>query len=142
MSPRPEIILLVEDDEDDRFFMQLALRRAAIDDPLHHVPNGREAIAYLNGDGAYADRAKFPRPTVMFLDLKMPYAGGFEVMEWMRQRSQFADIVVIVLTSSAEERDHTRAYQLGARSYLLKPPAREMILDVWKLLALRLAPPG
>lgn len=140
MTSRPERILLVEDDEDDRFFMQLALQRAAIVDPLQVVNNGREAIAYLSGDAAYADRAKFPLPTVIFLDLKMPYLGGFEVLEWIRSRPQFAAIAIIVLTSSAEERDHKRAYQLGARSYLLKPPSRDMILEVWKALALRPEP--
>ena len=138
MKPNHEIILLVEDDEDDQFFIQVALEKAAIRDPLKTVNNGREAIAYLAGEEQYGDREKYPLPTIMFLDLKMPYMGGFEVLEWLRSRGdEFAGIVVIVLTSSPEERDHTRACQLGARSYLLKPPTRDMLIDIWKMLALR-----
>ena len=142
MKPHEEIILLVEDDEDDQFFMQVALGKAGIRDPLRIVSNGREAMAYLAGEERYADREKFPLPTVIFLDLKMPYVNGFEVLEWLRGRgNDFAHIVVIVLTSSPEERDHIRAYQLGARSYLLKPPSRDMLRSVWQMLSLRLVQP-
>jgi CheY-like chemotaxis protein len=137
MSPHREIILLVEDDEDDQFFMRDALKRADIRDPLQVVNNGRDAVAYLTGDGRFADRQAYPLPSVVFLDLKMPLMDGFAVMEWIRARREFADLVIIVLTSSPEERDHTRAYQLGARSYLLKPPTRETLTDVWRTLALR-----
>lgn len=138
MKNRPEIILLVEDEVDDQFFMQVAMEKAGIRDPLHVLDDGRDAIAYLKGEGIYADRAKHPLPTVMFLDLKMPFVGGFEVLEWLRSRGdEFKGLAVIVLTSSPEERDYTQAYQLGARSYLLKPPTREMLLDIWKTLALR-----
>jgi len=132
-----ESILLVEDDEDDQFFMKIALEKAGIRDPLKIVNDGRQAIAYLSGDGEYADRALFPLPTLIFLDLKMPYINGFGVLEWLRERGEFSNVPVIVLTSSPEERDQTHAYQLGARCYLLKPPTREMLLDVWQKLALR-----
>lgn len=143
MNPRPEVILLAEDDENDQFFMQIALQRAEVRDPLHIVGNGRDAIAYLAGEKPYDDREKYPQPTILFLDIQMPYLSGFDVLEWLRsRRNEFSNLVVIVLTSSPEERDHTRAYQLGARSYLLKPPTREMILDIWKMLALRPPPAG
>ena len=138
MKASREIILLVEDDLDDQFFMQVALEKAGIRNALHIVNDGRAAIAYLAGEGPYADREQFPLPTVLFLDLKMPYVNGFEVLDWMRGRGhEFATIVIVVLTSSPEERDHTRAYQLGARTYLIKPPTREMLLDIWEMLALR-----
>jgi CheY-like chemotaxis protein len=141
LSDPGHIILLVEDDEDDQFFMQVALERAGIRDPLQVVSDGREAIAYLAGEGSYGNRSKYPRPTLIFLDLKMPYVSGFEVLEWLRARGdEFKEVAVVVLTSSPEERDHKRAYQLGARSYLLKPPTGEMLLDIMKMLALR--PPG
>jgi CheY-like chemotaxis protein len=137
VNTKEQIILLVEDDEDDQFFMKIALDKAGIHDPLQIANNGREAIAYLSGGGEFADRRHFPLPTVIFLDLKMPYVTGFDVLEWLRSRGdEFAGIPVIVLTSSPEQRDQTRACELGARSYLLKPPTREMLLDVWKTLTL------
>jgi CheY-like chemotaxis protein len=137
MKTKGEIILLIEDDEDDQFFMKIALEKAGIQDPLQIANDGREAIAYLGGDGEFADRGLFPLPTVIFLDLKMPYVNGFGVLEWLRSRGdEFADTPVIVLTSSPEERDQKHACQLGARAYLLKPPTREMLLDVWKMLAM------
>jgi len=143
LKPSSEIILLAEDDEDDQFFMQVALEKAGISDPLRIVNNGREAIAYLAGEGPYTNREQFPLPTLLFLDLKMPYVNGFEVLEWLRNRTaEFTHLSIIVLTSSPEERDHTRAYQLGARSYLIKPPTSEMLVDIWKLLALRPARGG
>jgi CheY-like chemotaxis protein len=137
VKPKEEIILLVEDDEDDQFFMKIALQKAGISDPLRIVKDGQEAIAYLGGEGEFTDRERFPLPRIIFLDLKMPYVNGFGVLEWLRSRGdQFAGTPVIVLTSSPEERDQTRAYQLGARCYLLKPPTRDTLLEVWKTLSL------
>src|SRR5262249_50156824 len=129
VNAKDEIILLVEDDEDDQFFMKVALDKAGIRDPLQIANDGREAISYLAGDGAFSDRTLFPLPTIIFLDLKMPYVNGFGVLEWLRTRgNEFSSTPVVVLTSSPEERDQTHAYELGARSYLLKPPTREMLL--------------
>jgi len=137
VKPKEAIILLVEDDEDDRFFMKIALEKAGIADALRIANDGREAIHYLGGEGEFSDRERFPLPRIIFLDLKMPYVNGFGVLEWMRGRgNEFLGTPVIVLTSSPEERDQARAYQLGARCYLLKPPTRETLLDVWKTLSL------
>lgn len=125
-------LLLVEDNEDDAFFMRRALTRAGITHRLHHVGDGREAIAYLAGEGRYADRTAHPLPTIMFLDLNLPYKTGLQVLEWVRQQPQLSRLIVIALTSSSESVDLKRAYQLGANSYVVKPPSAERLIEIAK----------
>lgn len=115
-------ILLVEDNDDDVFAMQRALRKAKIAHPLQVVTDGQKAIDYLSGNGTYTDRAYYPLPSLIFLDLKLPYVDGFEILTWLRQQPNLRDVAVVVLTSSAEEIDRNRASQLGAYTYLVKPP--------------------
>jgi CheY-like chemotaxis protein len=121
------IFLLVEDNEDDVFFMERAFRQAGMHNPLHVVHNGEEAINYLSGQNGFANREQYPLPDMVFLDLKMPGVNGFEVLKWMRE--QHLNMPVAVLTSSPEEIDRKRAKELGADCYLLKPPTKEMILS-------------
>src|SRR5437899_3388971 len=98
-------ILLVEDNEDDIFLMRRALKKAQIVTNLQSVTDGQQALDYLSGAGQFSDRGVFPLPTVVFLDLKLPYVGGFEVLAWLREQPLLNSIVVVVLTSSAENRD-------------------------------------
>ena len=114
-------ILLVEDNEDDAFFMNRALRDAGITNPVRLVEDGQQAIDYLGGAGEYADRKDNPLPMVVFLDLKLPFKSGHEVLEWIRKQPEFAKLIVIVLTSSNEPVDLNRAYKTGANSYVVKP---------------------
>jgi len=127
-------ILLIEDNEDDVFMMKRALKLALITNPLQVVADGQQALDYLAGAGEYADRDKYPVPFLGFLDLKLPYVHGFEVLSWIRQRPELDCLLVVVLTSSAEERDHAKASALGARSYLVKPPTAEGVKDIFKSL--------
>ena len=122
--------LLVEDNEDDVFFMERAFQQAGVHNPLHVVKNGEEAIEYLSGQNQFSDRQEHPLPDLIFLDLKMPGVNGFEVLKWMRD--QPLNMPVAVLTSSPEEIDRQRAFELGAGCYLLKPPTKEMVLDCIK----------
>jgi CheY-like chemotaxis protein len=126
----PTTILLVEDNEDDAFFMQRALRDAGIDCPVRLLEDGQQAIDYLGGQGDYADRAAHPLPMIVFLDLKLPFKSGHEVLEWIRRQPQFAKLIVIVLTSSNEPVDLNRAYKNGANSYVVKPPTPEQLTDL------------
>jgi CheY-like chemotaxis protein len=126
----PETILLVEDNEDDAYFMRQALKDAEIINPLRGVEDGQQAIDYLSGTGKYADRNQFPLPTVVFLDLKLPIRSGHEVLQWIRAQPAFKKLVVIVLTSSSEPVDLNRSYQLGANSYVVKPPTPEQLLEL------------
>ena len=122
-----DTILLVEDDRDDVFIFTRALESAQVPHPLCVVTNGQEAVDYLTHKGKYSDQEKYPLPFVIFLDLKLPYLDGFEVLSWIRQQPSLQSIVVVVLTGSDETRDHQKAYTLGARSYLVKPPQAEDI---------------
>jgi CheY-like chemotaxis protein len=124
------VFLLVEDNEDDVFFMERAFQQAGVHNPLHVARNGEEAIDYLSGKHDFADRARHPLPDLIFLDLKMPGMNGFEVLKWMREQS--LKLPVAVLTSSPEEIDRQRAVELGAECYLLKPPSKQMVLDCIK----------
>ena len=124
-------ILLVEDNEDDVFAMSRALNLGNFTNPLQVVTDGQQAVDYLSGAGQYSDRENYPLPFIVFLDLKLPYVDGFEVLTWIRKQPVLDAIVVVVLTSSAEERDHQRAYALGARSYLIKPPTPECLADIF-----------
>lgn len=115
-------ILLVEDDRDDVFIFERALKAAGIANPVMVVKTGQEAMDYLSHQGSYTDRDKYPLPFVIFMDLKLPYVDGFEVLSWIRAQPALQSIVVVVLSGSDETRDHQKAYALGARTYLVKPP--------------------
>ena len=113
-KPEEAVILIVEDNEDDVFLMERALKAAKVTSPYRVVSDGEEATRYLKGEGIYADRAKYPYPAVIFLDLKLPYMSGFEVLEWKLKNKELPPTIVIVITSSNEAKDLKRAYSLGA----------------------------
>jgi len=114
------VILLAEDEEDYVLLIRRAFAQAQIPNPLHVVWNGQEAIAYLKGEGKYANREEYPLPDLFLLDLKMPRVNGFEVLKWVRAQPGLAPLRVLVLTSSDEIRDVNEAYKLGANSFLVK----------------------
>ena len=120
-------ILLVEDDDDDVFLFKRALKAAKITNSVNVVTDGRAAIEYLSSASHGADPEEYPLPFIIFLDLKMPHVDGFEVLSWIRAQPQLDSIIVVVLSGSDQPRDHQRAYALGARSYLTKPPKPEEI---------------
>jgi CheY-like chemotaxis protein len=126
------VILLVEDNEDDVFLMQRAIKTAAITNPLHIVEDGRQAVDYLSGAGKFADRAAYPLPSIVFLDLKLPLMRGHDVLAWIRSQPELKNLVVVVLTSSNEPSDLKEAYRLGANSYVVKPPTAQQLLDMAK----------
>lgn len=127
-----KVILLVEDNEDDVFLTEMALKQAGCENPLLVVTDGQEAVDYLSGTGQFADREKFPFPSLILLDLKLPYRTGLEVLQWMREQRQLPGTFVAVLTSSNEPSDLKKAYDLGAKTYLVKPPTPQMLYDIIK----------
>lgn len=127
-------LLLAEDDENDVFFMQRAFKQAQIDHPLHRVKDGEDAIAYLVGEGNYADREKHPLPHLLLLDLKMPRRNGFEVITWVRAQPVLKRLPIVVLSSSRQDPDINRAYDLGANTYLVKPVKFEGLVEMMKAL--------
>jgi CheY-like chemotaxis protein len=128
------VILLVEDDANDVFLMQRACRKVELPNPLQVVGDGDEAVDYLAGAGRYTDRAQYPLPALVLLDLKLPRKGGLEVLEWLRKQETLRRLPVVVLTSSKEPADVNRAYDLGANSYLVKPLGFDALLDLVRSL--------
>jgi CheY-like chemotaxis protein len=117
----PHPILVVEDNHDDVFFLRRALKAKQIGAPIAVASDGREAIAYLGGTGAYQDRAAHPLPSLILLDLQLPYFTGLEVLQWIRQQPVVKRIPVVIFSSSSQASDIDNAYSLGASSYLVKP---------------------
>jgi len=137
MSAHTATLLLVEDNEDDVFAMQRALRKAQITLALQVVNDGQKAVDYISGNGQYADRNYYPLPSLVFLDLKLPYLDGFEVLAWIREQSGARDLPVVILTSSGEETDRARASILGVNRYLVKPPEPQQLNVIVKELPAR-----
>jgi CheY-like chemotaxis protein len=125
-------LLLVEDNEDDVFLMRRALKQAEIQNPLYVVGDGEQAVDYLAGNGEFSDRQLYPFPAVVFLDLKLPFKSGHDVLAWIRNEAELVELVVVILTSSDEPSDIDRAYKLGANSYLVKPPTLMQLRDLAK----------
>ncbi|HZZ58993.1 MAG TPA: response regulator [Opitutaceae bacterium] len=119
MSPAP--VLYAEDSEDDAFLLQRAFTQAGVTHPLVVVPNGKAVVHYLSATGQYVDRAQHPFPRLVLLDIKMPHRTGLDVLCWIRQQPELRRLPVIILTSSAQDRDIASAYSLGANGYLVKP---------------------
>jgi CheY-like chemotaxis protein len=128
------VILLVEDEEDYVVLIRHAFAQAKIPNPLHVVWNGEEAIWYLNGVGKYSNRAEYPLPDLVLLDVKMPRVNGFEVLKWIRQQPGLAALRVLMLTSSDQIRDINEAYRLGANSFMVKPFDFEDTTDLSRLI--------
>ncbi len=149
MSPSfagPPAILLVDDNPHDVVLLRLAFRRVGIIDPIKLVKDGVEAVAYLKGDGLYADRRLYPLPTLILLDLNMPLTSGFDVLQWIRAQPNLQPVTVVVMTGSNSRADVQRAYELGANSYLVKPTKFSDLVQMTQSLkqyyALSVAAPG
>src|SRR5258705_2201153 len=98
MSTEP-LILLVEDSADDVFLIRRALKKAGFQNPVHVVCNGKEAMAYLNGEGNSANRQFFPLPSLVLLDLRLPDLSGLAGLGWIFDHAHFLSLQVAVLTS-------------------------------------------
>ena len=114
-------ILIAEDEDDEAFLLERALKKAAISNPVLRVKNGDEVIEYLSGSGCYGDRSQYPMPIIVLLDLNMPKKSGFEVLEWIRQQASLKALAVDVFSGSSRNEDIEKALRLGANLYLKKP---------------------
>lgn len=132
--PDKAVILLVEDQENDIQLIRRAFVKAQIPNPLQVVRDGEEAMAYLAGEKQFSNRAEFPLPKLILLDLKMPGLDGFEVLKWIRSQPGLRSLIVVVLTSSDHIRDVNEAYGLGANSFMVKPMDFENIVELSRLL--------
>jgi CheY-like chemotaxis protein len=114
-------ILVAEDSDDYALLLERTFRDIGLTNPVRILADGADVLAYLKGEGKYADRVEFPFPSVLFTDLKMPRASGFDVLEWMQNHPECRVVPRIVLSSSDSEQDVARAYKLGAHAYFMKP---------------------
>ncbi|MDB6031277.1 MAG: two-component system response regulator [Verrucomicrobiales bacterium] len=127
-------ILLVEDDENDVFFFKRAVEKAGISHPLQIARDGQEAIDYISGLQPFENGVKCPLPALIILDLNLPRCRGTEVLRWLRNSRNGRLAVVVILTSSANERDVAEAYDLGVNSYLVKPRDPDELVRMVSLL--------
>ena len=128
-------VLLAEDDENDAFLMQRAFHMLGVMRPLHVVRDGSDAIDYLSGQGAFADRTTHPPANYVILDLKMPRMDGFEVLEFLQKHNELIVIPTVVWSSSTDVRDVKRAYCLGANGFLKKPNSLEELCTMVDVLS-------
>ena len=122
VTRRERVFLLVEDDPEDAFQIEIELTRMS-GCRLCIVKDGQQALDYMAGKPPYGNRHEFPLPDLILLDLKMPLLDGFEVLRWLRaqQQDDVAATPVIIISSSDSKEDVTRAYKMGANFYLGKP---------------------
>lgn len=125
-------ILVVEDSEDDFILLRQAMKRAKLDIPLKWVADGQQAIDFFNSLLAAGPAADIP--SLVLLDIKLPYKTGFEVLRWVRDQEPFKKIPVVMLTSSNEHVDREKAVQLGANHYLVKPSSIDSLAQMVKEL--------
>lgn len=114
-------ILIVEDNPGDAELAIRALKKQNLANNVIHLLDGAEALDFIFGTGSYSTRNTNHVPKVILLDLKMPKVGGLEVLEKIKSDSRTKTIPVVILTSSAEDPDIKRSYELGANSYIVKP---------------------
>jgi len=127
---KPLAILHVEDDDNDALLFEKACQRAALPILLQRIADGEAARAYLAGEGLFADRARYPLPQVIVLDLKLPKLSGFELLAWIRSQHALAHVPVLVFTASLSREDRSRALAGGANSFFVKPPCFEDLVHL------------
>ncbi len=127
-------ILLVEDNENDLELTMMALESSRLAHDVQIARDGEQALEYLERRGAYIDRPDLD-PAVVLLDLKLPKIDGLEVLERMRVHPKLKTVPVVMLSSSCEERDIARSYELGVNAYVVKPVDFEQFSNAIKELA-------
>jgi len=131
---KPAVILLAEDDRGDQELTRRALEEGKIRNDLRVVEDGEEALAYLHRRGKYKDPATSPRPDLLLLDLNLPRVDGREVLERVRADSKLRRMAVVVLTTSRQEEDILRSYELGCNSFITKPVGMDQFIRVIQAL--------
>lgn len=127
-------ILLVEDNENDAELAIRALLKNNFTHTIEHMKDGPAALDFLFARGSYTQRVNLECPKLILLDLKLPKINGLEVLKEIRQHPKTKRIPVIMLTSSREEKDVEKAYQLGANSYIVKPVEFDIFIDTMQAI--------
>jgi CheY-like chemotaxis protein len=131
----PVMILIADDDEDDRLLTRQALEEAHLSNDVRFVEDGEELMDYLRRQGQYAGNdGRAPRPGLILLDLNMPRKDGRECLREIKADDDLRDIPVVVLSTSREEEDIARSYQLGVNSFISKPVTFTGLVDALKVM--------
>ena len=131
---KPITILMADDDEDDRLLTQDALAESRVLNELHFVEDGVELLEYLERKGKFEDKNSSPRPGLILLDLNMPRMDGREALETIKSNPNLKGIPVVILTTSKQEEDMVKGYNLGAASYITKPVTFDGLVELMKTL--------
>ena len=131
---RNGVVLVVDDSPIDRELIVASLRAAGLQKDVQTLEDGAQAIAYLAGQGKFADRMAYPYPCFVLSDLKMPVADGFALLEYMRTRPDLATIPTVIFSGSSDQDDVKTAYQLGASSYIVKSATADGLKKCLKIL--------
>lgn len=126
----PIVVLMADDDADDREMTKEAFEMSRLANDLRFVVDGVDLMNYLKRRGKYTDASTCPRPGIILLDLNMPKKDGREALTEIREDPELTDIPVIVLTTSKEEEDIQKSYSLHANSYITKPVTFEGLVSV------------
>lgn len=121
MVGKPLIILLVEDNPDHAELVIRSMEDSQVANRIFHVEDGEAALEYLFGRGSYMDKSIYPEPDLILLDLRLPKVDGLEVLKEVKASPDLQTIPVVILTTSAAERDMAMAYEYHANSYVTKP---------------------
>ncbi len=130
----PIMILMAEDDADDRLLVKDALEESRVINELRFVEDGEELLEYLRRQGRYADPDTSPRPGLILLDLNMPRKDGREALQEIKADPNLRRIPIVVMTTSKAEEDIFRSYDSGASSYITKPVTFDRLVDLMKTL--------
>lgn len=134
MKKYHETILVVEGDADERMLMERAFRKLGIESPIQLVGSGDEAIAYMKGEGRYADRREYAYPSFVLTELRMAHGDGFAVLAFLKRNPEWAVIPTVVLSASVSPEDIKKAYQLGASSFHIKPISNDDLVKLFSTI--------
>ena len=129
------VILIADDDAEDRMLVKDALDEGRLKNDIHFVENGEELVDYLHNRGKFSDKDKFPTPGLILLDLNMPKKDGREALREIKNDPHLRLIPVVVLTTSKAEEDILRTYDMGVSSFITKPVTFTALVDVMKTLS-------
>ena len=132
---RSIIILIADDDAEDRMLLKEALEENRLKNSLQFVENGEELMDYLQHRGKFSDKDKYPAPGLILLDLNMPKKDGREALKEIRADPHLRLIPVVVLTTSKAEEDILKTYDLGVSSFITKPVTFTSLVGMMKTLS-------
>jgi CheY-like chemotaxis protein len=136
VTTKSNIILMADDDADDRLLAKDALAECQLARDLHFVEDGEELLDYLARRGKYSENGHAPRPGLILLDLNMPKKDGREALREIKEDPDLRRIPVVVLTTSKADTDIEKVYQLGANSFITKPVKYDALVNVMRTIGL------